>query len=61
MSELKKIESDILKLNNALAKNKETSKKFPYKTDFWKHYFTKHNAEIAKVIKELKKQKAALK
>jgi hypothetical protein len=61
MSELKKIESDILKLNNALSRNKETAKKFPYKTDFWKAYFKNHNAEISKVIKELKKQKSALK
>ena len=51
----KKVNSDIINLENALAKNIETSKKFQYKTPFWKKYFLDKNKKIKSFIKELKK------
>lgn len=60
-NDLKKIESNIEKLNDALIRNKQTMKLYPYKTPFWKNYFLKHNAEIVKMISSLKKQKTELK
>jgi hypothetical protein len=50
----KKVNDDILKLENALLKNIDTSKKFQYKTPFWKKYFTEKNKKIKSFIKELK-------
>lgn len=48
-------------LENALLRNKETAKKFQYKTPFWKQYFATQNKKIKKYITELKKHKAELK
>jgi seryl-tRNA synthetase len=50
----KKVNDDILKLQNAILKNINTSKKFQYKTPFWKKYFTEKNKKINSFIKELK-------
>lgn len=61
LNDLKIIEKDINSLELTLLKNKETMKKFPYKTEFWKNHFKKKNAEILKLISTLKKQKTALK
>lgn len=57
----KKVNSDIIKLENALAKNIETSKKFQYKTPFWKKYFLVKNKKIKSFIKELKTHARELK
>ena len=48
-------------LESALLRNKETAKKFQYKTPFWKQYFATQNKKIKKYITELKKHKAELK
>lgn len=61
LNDLKKIEQNINALEITLQKNKETMKKFPYKTQFWKSYFKKKNTEISNYIKSLKKQKTDLK
>ena len=53
--------NNIEKLEKTLLRNKETAKKFPYKTDFWKKHFSKTNAEIKKYLTELKKHKTQLK
>lgn len=56
-----KANQDIEKLERVLIRNKETQKKAPYKTDFWKKHFAYQNKLIKKYISELKKHKAELK
>lgn len=53
--------NNIKALELALIKNKETLKKAPYKTDFWKKYIKEKNTKIKKYIAELKKHKTELK
>lgn len=61
LSKYKKTNDDITALQNALNRNKETLKKFPYKTPFWKKYIGDKNKKLLKMIAELKKHKAELK
>jgi len=61
ISKYVKANNDIEKLEKVLLRNKETQKKPPYKTDFWKKHFVYQNKLIKKYITELKKHKAELK
>lgn len=61
LSKYKKANDDIIALQNAINRNKETLKKFPYKTPFWKKFLGDKNKKILKMISELKKHKAELK
>ena len=56
-----KIESQIKGLESALKRNKDMMKKYPYKTEFWKSYFSENNQKIKNHIKILKKQRTILK
>ncbi len=61
VSKYVKANQDIEKLERVLLRNKETQKKAPYKTDFWKKHFAYQNKLVKKYITELKKHKAELK
>lgn len=61
VSKYVKANQDIEKLERVLIRNKETQKKAPYKTDFWKKHFAYQNKLVKKYITELKKHKAELK
>lgn len=59
--DFKSTSEKIEKLNKILENNKIQSKKFIFKTPFWKKYFINKNTEIKKYLSELKKHKAELK
>ena len=61
LSQYAKANENIEKLERVLIRNKETQKKPPYKTDFWKKHFAYSNKLVKKYISELKKHKAELK
>jgi hypothetical protein len=61
MQKYNSVVKNINGLETALLRNKETAKKFQYKTPFWKQYFANQNKKIKKYITELKKHKAELK
>jgi len=61
VSKYVKANQDIEKLERVLIRNKETQKKPPYKTDFWRKHFSYQNKLVKKYISELKKHKAELK
>jgi hypothetical protein len=61
VSKYVKANQDIEKLERVLIRNKETQKKTPYKTDFWRKHFSYQNKLVKKYISELKKHKAELK
>jgi hypothetical protein len=61
MQKYQSVVKNINGLESALLRNKETAKKFQYKTPFWKQYFATQNKKIKKYITELKKHKAELK
>jgi len=61
VSKYVKANQDIEKLEKVLIRNKETQKKAPYKTDFWRKHFSYQNKLVKKYISELKKHKAELK
>ena len=61
IDKFKKVNNDIINLENALLKNIETSKKFQYKTPFWKKYLSDKNKKIKSLIKELKTHAKELK
>lgn len=61
VSKYVKANQDIEKLERVLIRNKETAKKFPYTTPFWKKHFSYQNKLVKKYISELKKHKAELK
>jgi hypothetical protein len=61
VSKYVKANEEIKALERVLIRNKETQKKAPYRTDFWRKHFSYQNKLVKKYISELKKHKAELK